>query len=78
MKARTTDQDMSVYREADVAKEQRDKKWGELRDLSMQHKVTLHWDLNDEAMQDKVFMMRVDDYEIYLDSEQVMRLLRWV
>lgn len=77
MKTRTT-KDMSAYREADVAKTQRNKSHGELRDLSLQHKVHLYWDLNDDAKRDQIFILQVDDYKVMLDAEQVMRYLRWV
>lgn len=70
--------DMSVYREADIAKTQRDKRHGELRDLSMQHKVHIYWDLNDAAIQDQIFVLQIDDYKVMLDSEQLQRYLRWV
>lgn len=76
--AKLTDKDMSVLREADVAKTQRDKKHGVLRDYSLQHRVDMSWDLNEEAKRDQIFKLRIDDYEVLLDAEQLMRYLRWV
>lgn len=70
--------DMSVYREADAAKKQRDKGRGVLHDLSHRHKVEMIWDLNEDAITDQVFILRVDDYEVMLDAEQLQRYLRWV
>lgn len=71
--------DMSVYREADVAKKQRDKRHGELKDLGMKHKVHMYWDLNEEGIRDQVFKLVIDDDTIvYIDSEQLQRYLRWV
>lgn len=76
--AKLTDKDMSTLREADQAKAQREKRHGELRDYSLKHRVHLYWDLNDDAMKDQVFRLTVDEKEVLLDAEQVMRLLRWV
>lgn len=70
--------DMSVYREADKAKIQKERQHGELRDLSMQHKVSMHWDLNEDAIKDQIFILKVDDIEVMLDAEQFTRYLRWV
>ena len=70
--------DMSVYREADVAKTQRDKRHGELRDFGMKHKVHMYWDLNEAGIRDQIFKLTIDDVTVYLDSEQFNRLLRWV
>lgn len=74
-----TDKDMSTVREADVAKMQRDKRRGELRDYSLNHTVEMRWDLNEEAIRDQIFELTVDgDIKLLLDAEQVQRLLRWV
>lgn len=70
--------DMSIYREADKAKTQRDKGHGELKDHSLKHRVHMYWDLNEDAKRDQIFKLTVDDYEVYLDAEQLQRLLRWV
>lgn len=70
--------DMSIYREADQAKLQRDKSNGELRDLSGKHKVHMYWDLNPDAIRDQIFVLQIDDVKVMLDSEQLQRYLRWV
>lgn len=69
---------MSVVREAASAKNQQAARRGTIRDYSMSHRVELSWDLNDDAMRDKMFRLKVDDKEVILDAEEVMRLLRWV
>lgn len=76
-RARQT-KDMSIYREGDQVKTQRDKRHGELRDYSMQHSVHVYWDLNDDAIRDQIIKLRIDDYEVILDAEQLQRYLRWV
>lgn len=70
--------DMSIYREADVAKTQRDRQHGELRDLGMKHKVHIFWDLNEDGVRDQIVKLTVDDLTVYLDAEQLQRYLRWV
>lgn len=69
--------DLTILREGDTAKKQRDRGFGELRDYSMKHQVSMHWDLNPEAIRDQIFELRIDDISVLLDSEQVQRLARW-
>ena len=73
-----TDKDMSVLREGDQAKIQRDKASGTLKDYSMKHHVSVRWDLNEDAIQDKMFELTIDDVKVILDSEEMMRFIRWV
>lgn len=72
-----TDKDMSVLLETDETRVQRDQKMGNLKDYSLQHRVTIHWDLNDEAKRDLMVRLVVDDTEVILDAEEMMRYLRW-
>lgn len=77
--AKLTEKDMSTVREADVAKAQKDRAYGELRDYSLQHKVEMRWDLNFEAIKDQIFELTIDgDIKVLLDAEQLQRYLRWV
>lgn len=73
-----TTKDMSVLREGDQTKVQRDKGSGSVRDYSLKHRVTIAWDLNEDSMRDQMFRLTVDDYEVILDAEEMMRYLRWV
>lgn len=75
--AREISKDMSMMREMDATKTQRDKSFGILRDHSLEHRVTVRWDISEEGIRDKMFILQVDDYEVILDSEEVMRYLRW-
>jgi hypothetical protein len=73
-----TKKDWTPYREADVAKTQRDRRRGELRDYSLQHTVEIRWDLNEDAMRDRVVELIIDgDTHLLLDAEQLERYLRW-
>lgn len=77
-KGELTDKDMSVLRESDQTKTQRDRRQGNMKDYSLSHRVQVRWDLNDEAIRDKMFILKIDDLEVVLDAEEMMRYLRWI
>lgn len=65
-------------READETRVQRERKMGNLKDYSLRHRVTIAWDLNEEAKRDMMVKLTVDDQEVILDAEDLLRYLRWV
>lgn len=73
-----TEKDMSTVREADSARLQHTQSRGALRDYSLQHRVEMRWDLNDEANKDLIFELKIDDYTVLLDWEQMQRYGRWI
>jgi len=73
-----TEKDMEVLKEGDSALDQHRKTRGEVKDYSMKHRVEIFWDLNDEAKRERIFKLRIDDYEVLLDAEEVARTIRWV
>lgn len=73
-----TRKDMNILREGDRARTQHDSNTGVLRDYGLQHRVSIKWGMNPESERDRIFTMKVDDYEVLLDAEEVMRLVRWV
>lgn len=73
-----TAKDMSVMRERDSALVEHKMTHGIVRDYSLQHRVEFDWSLNVEAERDRIFKLKVDDYEVLLDAEEVLRMLRWV
>lgn len=74
-----TQKDMSVLREGDVAKLQRERGHGSLRDHSLNHKVEMRWDLNEDAKRDLIFELKIDDnITVLLDWEAMQRLGRWI
>lgn len=75
---RLTEKDMDVIKEQDSAKEQFKQTRGSLRDYSGQHAVEMYWDLSEEAKKEMIFKLRIDDYEVLLDWEQVARYGRWI
>lgn len=77
-RSKLTEKDMSTLREADNARVQKEKSHGSLIDYSLNHRVTMSWDLNDEAKRDMIFKLKIDDIEVLLDWEQIARLGRFI
>jgi len=69
---------MSVIRETESAKNQIKRPFAVIKDYSMNHKVSMHWDLNEESKRDMIFKLTVDDHEVYLDWEEVMKAGRFI
>lgn len=77
-KGEVTAKDMSVMRESDSTRNQHEATHYQLRDYSLRHRVHIYRDLNEEANRDMIFRLVVDDCEVLLDAEQVLRAVRWV
>lgn len=45
---------------------------GYLTDRSGNHEIHLDWELNEEAVKDKIFKLTVDDKEVYIDMEELL------
>lgn len=73
-----TDKNMEVLREGDQTKVQKEKRHGVLKDYTLQHRVEIRWDMNDESIRDRMFILKVGDNEVILDAEELHRYLRWV
>lgn len=76
--SKLTEKDMSVLRETEGAKTQVKQPFAVIKDYSMNHKVTMAWDLNEEAQRDQIFRLTVGDREVYLDWEEVMKAGRFI
>lgn len=73
-----TEKNMQVLRDMENTKTQRERKVGTLKDYSLKHRVSIHWDLNEDAQRERMFKLKVGDNEVILDAEEIMRYLRWV
>ena len=73
-----TAKDMSTLREADDTHTQRERTRYPIRDYSMQHTIVVERELNQEADNDTIFRLRVDEQEMLIDAEQLIRAIRWV
>lgn len=72
-----SDKDMSVARETADTKTQSRTPHAVLKDYSMNHRVTLRWDLNDDATREQMVELRVGDNKVILDADELMKYLRW-
>ena len=69
---------MTVLREGESVWDQRRNDHALLRDYSMKHRIVMSWDLNDEARRDRIFKLKIDDYEVLLDYEEFLRSARMI
>lgn len=49
-----------------------------IKDLSLKHKVWVEWDLSQDSRDDRICILHIDDYKVVVDSEEVMRAVRFV
>jgi len=76
--SKLTDKDMDVLDETRSAKVQVNTPSTSLKDYSLKHRVKMEWDLSDEAKRDMMFRLRVDDYDVILDWEEVLKAGRFI
>ena len=70
--------DMSKLRELPRFRKVLQQNHAELKDYSMQSVVQLSWDLNEEAIRDQMFKIKINNEEAILDVEELMHYLRVV
>jgi hypothetical protein len=70
--------EMTVLREGESVWDQRRNDHALIKDYSLKHRVTMSWDLNDEAKRDRIFKLTIDDYEVLLDWEEFLRSARMI
>lgn len=81
--AKQTDYEASKIRPRDV-EQQRDIKYGRLKDYGTGYKVEMFWDINEEAKADQMFKLQLrgrgleKSVNIILDKEELLKYLRWV
>lgn len=63
-------------REGEEAKSLLKNNHGNLKDLSGNHNVRIFWDMNDDSIEDQIFILKVDDKEVYLMKQEMLRYLR--
>lgn len=62
--------DVSNLRNKDSITELLKKGQAKIADLSMNHEITVNWELNDQAVKDKIFKITIDEKEVYIDYEE--------
>ena len=50
----------------------------ELKDYSLSHDVSIEWEFSQEADRERMFILRVDDYEVILDYEEFLKAGRFI
>jgi len=74
-----TEKDMTALRDTESAKNQVKQPFAVIKEYSGNHKVSMEWDLNEEAKRDMIFILKVDnDTELYLDWEEMMKAGRFI
>ena len=71
--------DMSVLREAAGFREAMKLTQAPIKDYGLGQKVVIQWDLNQDAIRDRVFKLVIDDeIEIFIDLEELLNYTRLV
>ena len=70
--------DRQMLREGQSATSQHKMSRGVIKDYSLKHSVSMEYDLNDESIQDRIFKLKVDDYTVLIDWEEMMRVGRFI
>ena len=73
-----TEKNMDVLREMDATRVQAKKTFAVLKDYSLQHRVTMQWDMNKDSIKDQMFRLTVGDNTVVLDWEEFQRYARWI
>lgn len=77
-KTKLTEKDMTVLDETRSARVEVEHPFTSLKDYSLKHRVTMQWDLNEDAIRDRMFKLQIDDYTVILDAEELLKSIRWV
>jgi hypothetical protein len=72
------DKDMGVIRDTFSAVEQKATPYTQLKDYSLSHRVTMQWDLNEDATRDRIFKLTVGDNVVLLYCEEMMKAGRFI
>lgn len=70
--------DREGFREGLSATDQHGSHRGVVKDYSLKHQVSVEYDMNDDSIRDRILVLKVDDYKVVLDWEELMRVGRFV
>lgn len=76
--SKLTEKDMEVLRETEGAKTAIHSTFTQLKDYSLQHRVVIRRDLNEDAIKDRMFELSIDDYTVILDYEEFLKFGRFI
>jgi hypothetical protein len=72
------DKDREILKESESATSQSRTNRGSLKDYSLKHKVSFSYDMSEDSVRDRMFILKVDDYSVILDYEEMSRIGRFV
>lgn len=72
------EKDMAKLRETEWTKKQWKQPYATIKDYALQSKVTLAWDLNEDAKRDQIFRITIGDASALIDKEEFMKATRFV
>jgi hypothetical protein len=70
--------DREILREGEAATSQHKMSRGVLKDYSLKHSVSMEYNMSPESERDRIFILKVDDYKVLLDWEEMMRIGRFI
>lgn len=70
--------DRSLLRENDSAFRQHKANKAYIKDFSLKHKVSVEWDMNQESIDDRICVLRIDELAVIIDVEELQRAVRFV
>lgn len=70
--------DRSLLRETESAFEQHKASKAYVKDLSLKHKVSIEWDMNQESIDERICILRIDDIAVIIDVEELQKAVRFV
>lgn len=67
-----------VLLETNGVMKQRTTPRADLKDYSLAHQVSIEWDMSHDSKQERMFIFRIDDYEVVLDYEEFRKASRFI
>lgn len=62
----------------DQVREERDVSHARLLNFGTPHTVEMTWNLNESAIADQIFILKIGNKKAFLAKEDLLRFLRWV
>lgn len=70
--------DQDALLETNGVMKQRTTPRADLKDYSLQRQVSIEWDMSKESERERMFILRIDDYEVVLDYEEFRKASRFI
>jgi len=70
--------DRNQLRETNSAEEQARSKRASLKDYSLKHRVEIQYDMNEDSVRDRMFILHFDNQTAILDYEELLKVSRFI